>query len=39
MHTKGEKNFPQNITERLNVEYLKEIFVGLYLAIEFICNI
>ena len=24
MHTKGEKNFPQNITERLNVEYLKE---------------
>lgn len=39
MHTKGEKNFPQNIIERLNVEYLKEIFVGLYLAIEFICNI
>lgn len=29
MQTKGEKNFPQNITERLNVEYLKEIFVGL----------
>lgn len=29
MHTKGEKNFPQNITERLTVEDLKEVFGGL----------